>query len=252
MGFGENLKMYRKKAKFSQGELAEKIAEIVGKKVTYENVKSWESGTNPKIQDIYALSEILNIPEQLLFDNSEKALNKISTHVNINSNSKNLSEIQKAEDYNLIVKNDNIDLDLIAVNTYNDVYASAGFGNSLVLNNQPQKQYFERDFLKKFYGVENFKSLDMVRVIGDSMLPIIHDGEYILIEKQTKPKNGNIVIAIINDDLYVKKFIVTDPFTGFCRLESLNNNYPNIEVDTKDKLKLLNILGIVRSKTKVY
>ncbi len=161
-------------------------------------------------------------------------------------------EIKKNEDYNITIKNDDIDLDLILVKTYDDVYASAGFGNELISDIAPKKQYFERSFLQNIYGVENFKDLEMIRVIGDSMLPLINDGEYILLEKKTKPKNGNIVIAIVNDELYVKKYVVTDPFNGYCRLESLNSDYTHIEVDTKEKVNLLNILGIVRSKTKVY
>lgn len=82
------------------------------------------------------------------------------------------------EDTN-ILKNDN---DLISINVYKNVYASAGYGttNSELV---PTKMTFDKEFLKEIFNITNFNNLDIIRVIGDSMLPYIKDGEYIFVQK---------------------------------------------------------------------
>ena len=138
----------------------------------------------------------------------------------------------------------------IAVNLYKDVYASAGYGttNSELV---PTKMTFDREFLKEIFNITNFNNLDIIRVIGDSMLPHIKDGEFIFIQKDTQVKNGDTVIANIDGELYVKRYYKI-PFEKWIKLESDNPDYPCINLDTDEKLNSFKIIGIVKSKIKLY
>lgn len=146
-----------------------------------------------------------------------------------------------------ILKNDN---DLISINVYKDVFASAGYGttNSELV---PTKMSFDKEFLREIFNITDFKNLDIIRVIGDSMLPYIKDGEFIFVQKGATPKNGDTVIANIDDELYVKRYYKI-PFEKWIRLESDNKEFPNIEIDTDEKINSLSIVGIVKSKIKLY
>ncbi len=140
--------------------------------------------------------------------------------------------------------------DVISVNLYKDIYASAGYGtNNIDLT--PQKMSFNKDFLREVFNITNFNSLDIIRVIGDSMLPYIKDGEYIFVQKDTPVKNGDTVIANIDGELYVKRYYKI-PFEKWIKLESDNPDYPCINIDSEDKLNSFQILGIVKSKIKLY
>lgn len=68
----------------------------------------------------------------------------------------------------------------INVNLYKDVYASAGYGT---INSElvPTKMNFDKEFLREIFNITNFNNLDIIRVIGDSMLPHIKD-EFIEIQ----------------------------------------------------------------------
>jgi DNA polymerase V len=44
-----------------------------------------------------------------------------------------------------------------------------------------------------------------IRVAGDSMMPLIHPGALLLVDRMVETKDDDIVIARINDDLCVKR-----------------------------------------------
>ena len=140
--------------------------------------------------------------------------------------------------------------DLISLNFYDDIYASAGYG-TLNEEHRPTKMEFDKNFLEKVLGIKKFDRLDIIRVIGDSMLPSIRDGEYIIIENGADAKNGDTVIANIEGELYVKR-LNKIPFQKWFRLESENADYQHIDIDSLEKLELCNIIGVVRCKLKLY
>lgn len=67
-----------------------------------------------------------------------------------------------------------------------------------------------------------------VRVINDSMLPLIKPCELLIVDRMEETKDKDIVIARINDDLCVKRLRFNDE--GLIYLESENPNYENIEI----------------------
>lgn len=160
-----------------------------------------------------------------------------------------------SEFINREVKNndDNIEneiSDLVAINLYEDIQASAGYGannNDIV----PVKLQFDKNFLRQFFNITRFENLDIIRVVGDSMLPAIKDGEYIIVERGFTARNGDTVIANIDGELYVKR-LYKIPLEQWVRLESENDSYPPIELNTPEKLQAFRIVGVVKSKIKLY
>lgn len=147
-------------------------------------------------------------------------------------------------------KNENIENNLVSINLYEDIQASAGYG----ANNDdiiPIKLQFDKNFLRQFFNITKFENLDIIRVVGDSMLPAIKDGEYIIVERCINARNGDTVIANIDGELYVKR-LYKIPLEQWVRLESENDNYPPIELNTPEKLQAFRIVGVVKSKIKLY
>lgn len=144
----------------------------------------------------------------------------------------------------------NICSDVVSINFYDDIFASAGYGNH-AYENQPAVLEFDKSFLENILNIKKFDRLDIIRVVGDSMLPSIKDGEYIIVERDSEARNGDTVIANIDGELYVKR-LNKIPLSPYIILESENENYRPIELDTDEKLQMCNILGVVRCKIKLY
>ena len=69
----------------------------------------------------------------------------------------------------------------------------------------------------------------MLRVKGDSMINIgIFDGDTIIVQQQKTAKNGDIVVALVEDSATVKTFYKED---GHIRLQPENDNMDPIIVD---------------------
>ena len=66
-----------------------------------------------------------------------------------------------------------------------------------------------------------------IRVAGDSMMPLIHPGALLLVDRMVETKDDDVVIARINDELCVKKLRIED---GGIWLLSENESYPSIQI----------------------
>lgn len=59
--------------------------------------------------------------------------------------------------------------------------------------------------------ISDFNDVFMLKVKGDSMINAgILDRDYIIVKKQNTAKNGEIVVALIEDEATVKRFLKTD------------------------------------------
>ncbi len=141
--------------------------------------------------------------------------------------------------------------DLVTINLYEDVRASAGYG-AFNTNIIPKPMEFDKNFLRHFFNLSSFSDIDIIRVTGDSMLPHIQDGEYVLVQREIQARNGDTVIACFDGELYIKRFKKISPLEKWFKLESDNKDYPNIDIDTEDKLEACSIVAIVKSKIKIY
>ena len=67
-----------------------------------------------------------------------------------------------------------------------------------------------------------------IRVIGDSMEPLIYSGELLVVDRMVEPANRDIVVARLGDDLCVKRLRVLPD--GSIYLFSDNLNYKPISI----------------------
>jgi len=84
-----------------------------------------------------------------------------------------------------------------------------------------------------------------LRVKGDSMINAgINDRDLVIVSPKEQAKNGDIVVAMLNDEATVKKF---EFINNKIRLIAENNAYLPIEVKTEDDFKLIGkVKGVVR------
>lgn len=76
------------------------------------------------------------------------------------------------------------------------------------------------------YLVEHPSNTVLVAVSGDSMIDAgIHDGDFLIVERNTNPSIGKIVVAIVDGDFTIK-YLRTGSDGPF--LEPANSDYPNI------------------------
>ncbi|WP_440894932.1 XRE family transcriptional regulator [Amphibacillus sp. Q70] len=78
-----------------------------------------------------------------------------------------------------------------------------------------------------------------VTVNGDSMLPMFEDGQLIFVNRTHEARSGQVIIAQLNGESYVKKLVINSD--GY-RLVSLNKDYDDIVLKETDNF---NIFGVV-------
>lgn len=92
---------------------------------------------------------------------------------------------------------------------------------------------------KRFFGAE---ACFAVRVKGDSMVDAhIQDGDYVIIRIQDQAQNGNIVAALIEDEVTLKYFYRS---RNQVRLEPANSKHPSL-IFKKGDHRFFRILGIM-------
>jgi len=107
------------------------------------------------------------------------------------------------------------------------------------------------EFVATILNIKNpYNGIDVIKVIGDSMEPYIQNGEAVVIEKNTKPQNGDIVIANVNGNVYIKR-IEMDPFGKWVKLISDNPLYETIKLEGEE-LDYMQIVGVVRAKIRPF
>jgi len=220
--FSELLKKYRNITGLKQSELADKINKLIGVDVKSINVSSWENGTNPKIEVIEAIAHILDIPVQYLFDDSDKAINKI-----ISNKAPRIKEVVEHT----------IRIPLI------DGYVGAGSSGVVDVLKVSDFLYVDNGSIKRKYVNE---PIIAVPVIGDSMTPYVNDDDIILFNptenKSYNLNDGKYVIQTING-IMVKnlKFMCN----GDIIISSCNKAYSDEVIKSNESQEYLDILGIV-------
>jgi phage repressor protein C with HTH and peptisase S24 domain len=148
------------------------------------------------------------------------------------------------------IPNKALSTDVVSINYYPDVYAAAGYG-AINSNLKGKMMTFDRNFIEEFLNVRKIENLDIIRVVGESMEPFIHNGELVLLERSNEARNGETVIANINGEVFVKRF-QADPFRKWIRLISDNKLYGDIFLESPEEIQALTIVGIVRAKIKPF
>lgn len=128
-----------------------------------------------------------------------------------------------------------INPDIVQIPIYDDVVASAGGG---VINDEYpiQSVGIDKGFLRTHFGLSSFLGLSIITAKGDSMSPTIPENCQLLVQKSV-PKEGQICVVRIDDELYVKRLQKLPKY----RLISDNKSYENIELEGRE----YNIVGVV-------
>lgn len=100
---------------------------------------------------------------------------------------------------------------------YFEAKVSAGFPS-------PAADYEENQLDLNKHLIRNPAATFFVRVTGDSMTGAgIHDGDLLIVDRSLDPKDKNVVIAVVNGELTVKRIRIRRK--KLC-LEAENEKYP--------------------------
>lgn len=75
----------------------------------------------------------------------------------------------------------------------------------------------------------------VVRVNGDSMLPLFEDNQILFVRKTSDVRDGQIIVCMLNNETYVKK--ITNN-----RLVSLNKKYDDIQIKEYDDFSVVGVV----------
>ena len=76
----------------------------------------------------------------------------------------------------------------------------------------------------------------------------ILDGCYLLIDRSLEPNNNDIVLAIINGDVTVKRFIINNNRSFELRPESTNKEYKVIKFKRTEDIEIWGVVGAAFNK----
>lgn len=209
---GERIKQARLSFGLSQAELAK----LVG--VSERTIRNYESGEIKKPYHLQKIAKALKVSPDWL-------LKGVGT----------LPEKQETSPTAVILY-------------YPNVVVSSDLG-TINESEKGLRLYIDRTLLE-LLNIHTSQNLILACVSGDGMEPLISHGDCIIIEKTPKAKNGEVVIANINGEVYVKK-LFKDPFGKWIRLTSANPYYPDIELKGAE-IENLKIIGVIRAKIKPF
>ena len=113
---------------------------------------------------------------------------------------------------------------------------SAGFPS-------PADDYVENNLSLSELLIRNHLSTFLMKTSGDSMMDVgINDGDILVVDRSIEPKNRDIVIAILEGNLTVKRLLFKT--NGSVVLKSENKAYKDIKIPESADLE---IWGVVTS-----
>ncbi len=113
---------------------------------------------------------------------------------------------------------------------------SAGFPS-------PADDYIENNLSLSELLIRNHLSTFLMKTSGDSMMDVgINDGDILVVDRSIEPKNRDIVIAILEGNLTVKRLLFK--MNGSVVLKSENTVYKDIKIPESTDLE---IWGVVTS-----
>ncbi|WP_300450925.1 S24 family peptidase [Helicobacter typhlonius] len=227
------------------GKTQQELADFLG--VDVKKVGRIERGETKSVKnnDLRLIANFFNLPLSVLLDSkmSVSPVSKLSVSNNQNvskSNSVpqsflNRSSIKNVPQSDSTTHTPHQKSSIIQIPIYDDVVASAGGG---VINDEypTQSVGIDKGFLRTHFGLSSFLGLSIITAKGDSMSPTIPENCQLLVQKSV-PKEGQICVVRIDDELYVKRLQKLPKY----RLISDNKSYENIELEGRE----YDIVGVV-------
>lgn len=244
---GGIIRFYRKKAKMTQPELADKLKEECGVTVTYKAISSWESGlTEPSVTAFLYICKILSIPDIMESYFGYNAANPLTM---LNDDGKVLVEKyidQLVHPVSYVKESPAV---YQAIKSASAAETSTGDNIVEFPTEALKKKVRKKSFYAPasagtgdFLDSDEFTWIDVdediadkfdftVTVHGDSMEPNFHNHDMVYVKQQDYLDNGDIGIFYLNDEAYIKKYR-SDENGVF--LVSLNPAYDPIPVNMEN------------------
>lgn len=104
----------------------------------------------------------------------------------------------------------------------------------------PADDYIEGQLDLNRHLIKNSAATYFVRVSGDSMTGAgIHSGDLLVVDRSLEPKNGNVVVAVIDGELVVKRLRLSE---GKPWLIPDNGAYPALEVRAESEFRVWGVV----------
>jgi len=219
--FSDLLKKYRLKSGLKQKEITQMINDLLGTNIKLATYSAWENGANPKIEVIKAIAEILDIPEQYLFDDSDTVTNRIISDKmpSLRDMAENTSKIQLY-----------------------DGLCGAGSGG-ILFNTTNNFMYVDSSLIQRKY---RDKPIIALKIVGDSMEPYVYEDDIVLVSILSQMENRPVIDGkyIINTVAGTMLKNLTFRANGDIVISSENKAYPPEIINVNDSQELFEIIGI--------
>ncbi|MDK8175345.1 hypothetical protein HMPREF3031_06290 [Staphylococcus sp. HMSC072B07] len=225
--FSSNLERLMNKRDMSDSDLANLVD------VNRTTVTRWRKGIrSPKLDKLPEIANIFGVePLDLVSENNK---NKVIEEINTTTsqltpprqhNVLDFANKQLEEQNNEVSENDR---NIITIKRMHA--AAAG-----VVGEELFDDLIEEDV--EFYEDEVPKGADFcILVNGDSMEPMIKEGTYAFIKRETNIKDGTIALVVLDGTSFIKR---VDIHPEYLKLISLNPKYEDITVSSFNDLKVV-------------
>lgn len=225
--FSSNLERLMNKRDMSDSDLANLVD------VNRTTVTRWRKGIrSPKLDKLPEIANIFGVePLDLVSENNK---NKVIEEINTTTskltpprqhNVLDFANKQLEEQNNEVSENDR---NIITIKRMHA--AAAG-----VVGEELFDDLIEEDV--EFYEDEVPKGADFcILVNGDSMEPMIKEGTYAFIKRETNIKDGTIALVVLDGASFIKR---VDIHPEYLKLISLNPKYEDITVSSFNDLKVV-------------
>ena len=224
MKFGEILAKHRRELGLSQAELASRLREA-GFSVTNQALSKWENGaTLPNARQFLALCQALEIEDirGVFTDGSGGLLDGL----NREGRRRAMEYIQLLRERGRYALREEAPVRLRNLPLYS-LAVSAGTGQFL-----DGEDYEMVEVGAQVPEGANFG----VRVAGDSMEPVFHDGQTVWVRQQRSLMTGEIGIFLYDGNAYLKQLVALKDRMA---LHSLNPRYEDIVISPELPLRVL-------------
>lgn len=222
-----------KKIRISRGLTQVQLSKLTG--LRQNTISNHENGNRSLDEvDINIYAQALGVSPKELFEAYKDDTNNITTIYNQLNSDRQTKVYDFATEQ---LKEQNNNNNVVNFNDYIEeesewyevkFYGSVSAGTGLYLDDeQVETISFGADMIPN--GTDF-----CLKVNGDSMDPMFHDGDYVFIKRETDFRNGSIGVVIVNGDAYLKKIYIT---ADAIKLVSLNKKYKDITVTQDDNLK---------------
>ena len=235
MDLAQKIRSLREDKKWTQGDLAKKSG------VSKSSIQLYESGKGNITQlNLEKIASAFGVNISYFINDKMSNSLSISRPLVVHKSSLSPEKSEKLQKMQALIREQ--ENRFMNLRFFPSVSAAAGYGANN--DNESFKNIpVTASFLTAILRIPA-KEYDVINVLGNSMEPFLKDGDMVLVLPTHEASNGEIVIANLGGDLYVKK-LLKDPIKKRIRLTSMNELYEDIVVED-DELDQLKIVGVVK------